>query len=84
MLTRRTRISIEDPGPRPGGGARGRARWSPPVLGWDEERIESEIRRYRGRVEAERASQQYPDDSSANEARRAATDIFDLGSDVTA
>ncbi len=83
VLTRRTRISIEERD-RGLAAAPEAARLIAPVLGWDEATIESEIRRYRGRVEAERASQEYPDDSSANEARRAATDLFDTASDVTA
>jgi glycerol-3-phosphate dehydrogenase len=83
VLTRRTRISIEERD-RGLAAAPEAARLIAPVLGWDEATIESEIRRYRGRVEAERASQEYPDDSSANEARRAAKDLFDTASDVTA
>ena len=83
VLTRRTRISIEERD-RGLAAAPEAARLVAPVLGWDEEAIESEIRRYRSRVEAERASQEYLDDSAANEARRAAADLFDLDSDVTA
>ena len=79
VLTRRTRISIEERD-RGLAAAAEAARLIAPVLGWDEEAIENEIRRYRSRVEAELASQEYPDDSSANEARRAATDLFDTTS----
>jgi glycerol-3-phosphate dehydrogenase len=32
------------------------------VLGWDEERIAEEVTLYRGRVDAERRSQEQPDD----------------------
>ena len=39
------------------------------VLGWDEARTAREVERYLARVEAERASQEQPDDVSADAAR---------------
>jgi glycerol-3-phosphate dehydrogenase len=77
VLTRRTRISIEE-WDRGLAAAPEVAKLMAPVLGWDEKTVQNEIRRYQGRVEAERASQEHPDDSSANEARRAAADVFDI------
>jgi glycerol-3-phosphate dehydrogenase len=77
VLTRRTRISIEE-WDRGLAAAPEVAELIAPVLGWDEPTKQAEIQRYRGRVEAERASQEHPDDSSANEARRAAADLFDI------
>lgn len=49
-----------------------------PVLGWDEERIEREVRHYEKRVEAERESQRQPDDLTADAARLGAPDIVPL------
>ncbi len=40
-----------------------------PVLGWTTEQIEREIEHYRLRVEAERASQEQPDDETADATR---------------
>jgi glycerol-3-phosphate dehydrogenase len=45
-----------------------------PVLEWDDERIASEVESYAARVEAERLSQQQPDDLAADAARIAAPD----------
>ena len=74
VLTRRTRIYIEvfD---------RGRAaavevaRIVAPVLGWDDEDVEREIRHYEARLDAERESQQQPDDRTADAARLGAPDV---------
>jgi glycerol-3-phosphate dehydrogenase len=44
------------------------------VLGWSPERRAHEVELYRERVVAERASQQLPDDVSADRARLAARD----------
>jgi len=74
VLARRTRISIEtyDRGTESAelvadlmGGA----------LGWDAERRATEIKHYLQRVAAERASQEEPDDASADAVRLAAPDI---------
>jgi glycerol-3-phosphate dehydrogenase len=73
LLTRRTRMSIEY-SHRGVASARAVARIVAPVLGWDDERVEAEVRSYTERVEAERASQELPDDEAADAARRAAPD----------
>jgi glycerol-3-phosphate dehydrogenase len=73
VLTRRTRISIEA-WDRGVSAAPVAARLVAPVLGWDEDRIQSEVAIYLGRVEAERVSQTMPDDASADEARRRGPD----------
>jgi glycerol-3-phosphate dehydrogenase len=45
------------------------------VLGWDEVRTREEVDVYLGRVAAERASQEQPDDASADRVRLAAPDV---------
>ncbi|MBB6569572.1 glycerol-3-phosphate dehydrogenase [Kribbella sandramycini] len=74
VLARRTRISIEawDRGVE---AAEAAARLMAPVLGWDEAAIEREISFYLRRVESERASQDQPDDESADKVRLEAPDI---------
>ncbi|NYI05968.1 glycerol-3-phosphate dehydrogenase/oxidase [Allostreptomyces psammosilenae] len=74
VLTRRTRISIEtfDRGTRC---AREVAELMAPVLGWDDDQIEREVDHYLKRVEAERESQQQPDDRTADAARLGAPSI---------
>jgi glycerol-3-phosphate dehydrogenase len=49
------------------------------VLGWTAERRAHEVELYRERVFAERASQQLPDDVSADRARLAARDSVVTG-----
>ncbi|QOD93913.1 glycerol-3-phosphate dehydrogenase/oxidase [Chryseoglobus sp. 28M-23] len=74
VLARRTRISIE---------AWDRGVEAAPVvadlmaaeLGWDDERRQWEVEHYLRRVEAERASQEQPDDESADRVRIAAPDV---------
>lgn len=74
VLARRTRISIE---------AWDRGVEAAPVvadlmaaeLGWDDERRQWEVEHYLRRVEAERASQEQPDDESADRVRVAAPDV---------
>jgi len=74
VLARRTRISIE---------AWDRGVEAAPVvadlmaaeLGWDDERRQWEVEHYLRRVEAERASQEEPDDESADRVRIAAPDV---------
>ena len=74
VLARRTRISIE---------AWDRGVSAAPVaaalmageLGWDAARTASEIAHYLKRVEAERASQEQPDDASADRVRLEAPDV---------
>jgi glycerol-3-phosphate dehydrogenase len=46
------------------------------VLDWDEERIEREIALYRGRVDAERRSQEQPTDEAADAIRRSVPDPY--------
>ena len=46
------------------------------VLGWDEERIAQEVALYRGRVDAERRSQEQPDDEAADRIRRSVPDPY--------
>ncbi|GAC1370501.1 MAG: hypothetical protein NVSMB43_05950 [Pseudarthrobacter sp.] len=48
------------------------------VLGWSDAQRESEIKNYIARVEAERLSQQQPDDESADAARLGVEDIVPL------
>jgi glycerol-3-phosphate dehydrogenase len=73
VLARRTRMSIEY-GHRGVRSARAVAELVAPVLGWDAERVEAEVRSYTERVAAERASQELPDDEAADAARREAPD----------
>ena len=74
VLARRTRLSIEtyDRGLV---AAEPAARLMAGVLGWDEEQVQREVQLYQDRVEAERNSQQQPDDASADAARLAAGEV---------
>ncbi|ASU77579.1 glycerol-3-phosphate dehydrogenase [Actinopolyspora erythraea] len=71
VLTRRTRISFEYPH-RGVDCAEQVARLIGAELGWDEQRVNSEVERYSARVEAERESQNQPDDQAADATRVAA------------
>ena len=77
VLTRRTRISIEvwDRGVS---AAIPAASLMAPVLGWSDEQQRKEIEHYLARVKAERASQQQPDDETADSARMGAPEIVPL------
>jgi glycerol-3-phosphate dehydrogenase len=77
VLTRRTRISIEtwDRGVSAAGAA---AALMADVLGWSDEQQAREIEHYLARVEAERVSQQQPDDETADSARMRASEIVPL------
>jgi glycerol-3-phosphate dehydrogenase len=77
VLTRRTRISIEtwDRGVSTAPAA---ADLMASVLGWSEEQKGKEIEHYLARVEAERASQEQPDDETADSARLGAPEIVPL------
>jgi glycerol-3-phosphate dehydrogenase len=74
ILARRTRISIEA-WDRGVGAAEAAARLVAPILGWDEATIEREVSFYLRRVQSERASQDQPDDESADKVRLEAPDI---------
>ncbi|MCD0444395.1 glycerol-3-phosphate dehydrogenase/oxidase [Glycomyces sp. A-F 0318] len=73
LLTRRLRLSIEgfDRGTRAAMDAAGLAG---EVLGWDAQRRAAEVEAYLYRVDAERRSQQQPDDDAAEAARLAAVE----------
>ncbi|WP_328456081.1 glycerol-3-phosphate dehydrogenase [Amycolatopsis sp. NBC_00438] len=68
VLTRRTRISIEE---RDRGvtAAPWVAELMAPLLGWDAPKQEREVANYVARVEAERTAQEAPDDEAANASR---------------
>jgi glycerol-3-phosphate dehydrogenase len=71
ILTRRTRIGIEY-SHRGVNCAEQVAQLVAPVLGWDADMIDRELKTYRARVEAEVQSQAQPDDLSADALRAAA------------
>jgi glycerol-3-phosphate dehydrogenase len=77
VLARRTRISIEtfDRGTVC---MREAAELMARELAWDKGQIDREVEHYRKRVEAERESQQQPDDLTADAARLGAEDIVPL------
>ncbi len=74
VLARRTRISIEA-WDRGVSAAPVAAQLMATELGWDAERTEREVNHYLRRVAAEIASQEQPDDASADRARLEAPDI---------
>ncbi|MCS5718250.1 glycerol-3-phosphate dehydrogenase/oxidase [Herbiconiux sp. CPCC 205763] len=76
VLARRTRISIEA-WDRGVSAAPVAAKLMAGVLGWDEETTEREVAYYLERVRAERASQEQPDDESAERIRLQAPDIVE-------
>jgi glycerol-3-phosphate dehydrogenase len=77
VLTRRTRISIEtfDRGVAAAEPAAGLLAG---VLGWTDEQTRREVEHYRARVAAERASQEQPDDETADATRLGAPDVVPL------
>jgi glycerol-3-phosphate dehydrogenase len=77
VLTRRTRISIEV-ADRGLAAARPAALLIADVLGWSDEQVEKEVENYQRRVEAERASQDQPDDETADATRLGAADVVPL------
>lgn len=77
VLARRTRISIEA-WDRGVSAAPVAARLMAEVLGWDGEREQREVSTYLKRVQAEIASQEQPDDSSADRIRLEAPDIVQV------
>jgi glycerol-3-phosphate dehydrogenase len=76
VLARRTRISIEY-GHRGTETAPRVAELIGGVLGWPAERMAAEVDGYRARVQAERQSQDEPDDASADQVRLRAPEIRD-------
>ena len=74
VLARRTRISIEA-WDRGVSAAPVAARLMGDALGWDTSRIAAETENYIARVEAERASQEQPDDAHADEVRLRVPDV---------
>jgi glycerol-3-phosphate dehydrogenase len=74
VLTRRTRISIEEPD-RGTAAAREVADLIAPVLGWSPADVAREIEHYDARVAAERESQHQLDDYTADAARLGAPDV---------
>lgn len=77
VLTRRTRISIEA-WDRGVSAAPVVAELMAPLLDWSQAQIDREVRHYLARVDAERLSQQQPDDVSADSARLGVDDIVPL------
>jgi glycerol-3-phosphate dehydrogenase len=77
VLTRRTRISIES-WDRGVGAAPVAADLMAVVLGWSREQRDKEVEHYLARVEAERLSQEQPDDETADSARLGAPEIVPL------
>jgi glycerol-3-phosphate dehydrogenase len=78
VLARRTRISIET-FDRGTASMREAAELMAGELAWDKGQVDREVEHYRKRVEAERESQQQPDDLTADAARLGAQDIVPLG-----
>ncbi|MET0422403.1 MAG: glycerol-3-phosphate dehydrogenase/oxidase [Actinoplanes sp.] len=83
VLTRRTRISIET-FDRGVAAAPVAASLMAGVLGWTSEQTEREVKHYLLRVEAERASQEQPDDETADAARLGAPDVVPLRAETQA
>jgi glycerol-3-phosphate dehydrogenase len=77
VLARRTRISIEA-WDRGVSAAPVAARLMGEALGWDAARIDAETANYLARVDAERKSQEQPDDASADRVRLAVPDVETL------
>ena len=75
VLARRTRLSIQT-FDRGLAAAEPAARIMAEVLAWDEDRIAEEVALYRGRVDAERRSQEQPDDEAADRIRRSVPDPY--------
>ena len=77
VLTRRTRVSIEtfDRGVT---SAPVVAKLVAGVLGWSRAQVKREVEHYLARVEAERLSQEQPDDQTADTARLGAPEIVPL------
>ncbi len=77
VLARRTRVSIEA-WDRGIAAARPSALLMASVLGWSEEQVDREVEHYEARVVAERASQEQPDDETADAVRVGAPEVVPL------
>ena len=77
VLARRTRVSIET-WDRGVGSAEAVADLMAPLLGWSDEQRQAEVQHYGARVAAERASQEAPDDVTADAVRLGAPEIVPL------
>jgi glycerol-3-phosphate dehydrogenase len=77
VLTRRTRIAIEE-FDRGVGAASEAAALMAAILGWTEEQTRKEVDHFLAQTAAERASQQQPDDETADAARLGAPDVVPL------
>ncbi|MBG6179782.1 glycerol-3-phosphate dehydrogenase/oxidase [Arthrobacter sp. CAN_A1] len=77
VLTRRTRISIES-WDRGVSAAPAVAALMAPFLEWSDAQVDREVKHYLARVEAERLSQEQPDDILADSARMGVEDIVPL------
>ena len=80
VLTRRTRISIET-FDRGVAAAPVAAKLVAPVLRWSRSQVRREVEHYLARVEAERLSQEQPDDQTADTARLGAPEIVPLAAE---
>lgn len=74
ILARRTRVSVDTEG-RGVQVAAEVAALVAPLLGWDDAVAANEVEHYSARVEAERESQQMPDDQTADAARMGAPEV---------
>jgi glycerol-3-phosphate dehydrogenase len=74
VLTRRTRVSVET-FDRGLASVRRTVELMGPLLGWSPAQVAREVEHYQLRVEAERLSQQQPDDETADAARLGAPDL---------
>lgn len=77
VLARRTRVSIET-FDRGVGAARPAAELMAQVLGWGPEQVDREVEHYLARVDAERESQEQPDDETADAVRLGAPEVVPI------
>ncbi len=76
-LARRTRVSIES-WDRGVAAAKDTAQLMAGILGWTAEQVDREVEHYLARVSAERASQEQPDDETADAIRLGAPEVVPL------
>jgi len=77
VMTRRTHISVQT-FDRGVAAARPAAELMAGALGWSPEQVDREVEHYTARVRAERASQEQPDDETADAARLGAPEVVPL------